>query len=95
MRCKAYERGLFLHLNVCDHVIEWGVLMGLRHGALVECSGLVGEVVGRKRLGLLRLHGKGIDILEVMGAKRMVVEAVEMGGRCDLASMDSAFRSRQ
>ena len=50
--------------------------MRLRHGALVECRRLVGELVRRKRLGVLGLHAKRVDILEVMRAERMVVEAV-------------------
>ena len=91
--CKAYQRGLLLHLDIGNHVVEGGVLVGLGHGALVECRGLVGELVRRKGLRVLGLHAKGIDILEVVGAKGMVVEAVEMGSGCNLASVDSAFGS--
>jgi hypothetical protein len=91
MGSKTYQGGLLLHFHVGDHVVEWRVLMGLCHGALVECRGLVGELVGRKRLGVLGLHGKGIDILEVVRVECMVIEAVEMGGRSDLAGVDSAF----
>jgi len=71
--------------------------VGLRHGAnlVVECRGLVGELVGRKRLRMLRLHAKGVDILEMMRAQGMVVEAMEMGGRRELSSVDPAFRGWQ
>ena len=55
----------------------------------------MGELVRRKRLRVLWLDAKGVDILEVVGAKGMVVEAVEMGGRCILAGVDPSFRGGQ
>lgn len=69
--------------------------MVLHHGALVKSRRLVGELVGRKRLRMLRLHAKGIGILEMVRAERMVVEAVQVRSRCDLAGVNSAFRSGQ
>ena len=44
---------------------------------------------------MLRLHAKGIDILKVVRAERMVVEAVQVRSRYDLAGVDSAFRGGQ
>lgn len=65
----------------------------LHHGALVKGRGLVGELMGRKRLRML--HAKGIGILKVVRAERMVVEAMQMRSRCDLAGVNSAFRGGQ
>lgn len=67
--------------------------MGLRQGALVEGRGLVGELMGRKRLRVLGLglHAKGIDIVEVVRAEGMGIEAVEMGRGGNLAGVDAAL----
>jgi hypothetical protein len=60
---------------------------------MVECGRRVRELVWRKRLGVLRLHAEGVDILEVvvMASKGVRVEAVQMGW-CRLASVDPSFR---
>lgn len=66
--------------------------MRLRQGSMVECGWRVGELVWRKGLRVLRLDAKRIDILEVVvGAESVRIEAVELGGGCDLASMDPAL----
>lgn len=76
MRRKPDQGRLLLHLDIWAHVVHWGVLMRLRHWALVECGGLVGELVRRIRLGMLRLHPEWIDILKMVRSKRMGIEAV-------------------
>ena len=51
------------------------------------------ELMRCKGLGVLRLYAKRIDILEVMRPKGVGIEAVEMGGRRDLTSVESTFGS--
>jgi hypothetical protein len=84
MRCIPNQRRLLLHLDFRDHVVHWRVLMLLRHPTLVECGGLVCELMGRKSLGVLVLHSKGADVLEVMRSQSMRIEAMEMRSRRDL-----------
>lgn len=69
--------------------------MLLRHVVVVKGRRLMGKLVGCKRLVVLRLHSKRIEVLEMMlAAQRLRVEAVHVAGRYSLASMERAFRSR-
>jgi hypothetical protein len=62
---------------------------------MVECRGLVGELVRRKRLRVLWLNSERVGVLEVVMVCQCVrVEALEVRivGR-GLASVEGAFRS--
>ena len=59
---------------------------------LFEDRRLVGELMRRKSRCMLSLHSKGVLVGEVMGAKRVRVEAMELGGRHCLSGVQSTLR---
>lgn len=92
LRRKADQRRLLLHLDFWDDVIHRRVFVSLRHRRMFKCGGLVGELMGRKRLRVLRLQGEGVLVGKVvMGSESMRIEAMEMGGGRVLTSMYAAF----
>jgi len=74
------QRRLLLHVDFRHHVVHGWFLVGLHHAAVIKGGGLVGELVGRKRLGvLLGLHGEGADVWKMVRSQGMRVEGVVEG----------------
>lgn len=84
---------MLLHLDIGDNAVHRVAMSEFRHGAMVESGWRVGELVWRKRLRMLRLETKRIDVLKVvLRANGVRVEAMKMWCWRTLASMDPSFR---
>ena len=78
---------MFLHFDLWDDVVHRRVLLGRRKRSMFKGRGLVGELMGCERRGMLWLKRERVLILKLMGSEGVRVESMEMGLRRGLASM--------
>jgi hypothetical protein len=56
-----------------------------------ESRGLVGELMRRKGLGVMRRDGERVLVLKMMSSEGVSIEAMEVVARRGLAGMQAAF----